>query len=1006
MKRASAIILILIILLTAAGILCACNVDDIPQGVPINWQNYLRDVGEVLADEVSACDETVSVNLGGNFAIDGKSYTFSLRGNYDGNDPYNGNIAVAVNDIEGNAIFSVLSDNRDTYIEIAPNALVESVKLKLQETCLFSYFDSIKGRTDEDLKKSVADGFVAFGKVMFMNADVNADKTVYSFNINGDALGERLYNYFKAINVIDEQIGSVILGILGIKDADRLFSAFSSISGKVDFYIEDGGIAKISSGNLAVDKTDGNFELALSISDDRDGGVKELFPASDAGYKVTKVGSTSLDGALSLIASNGNKYAIRYGLSLNTNIDLMKLAVNGFDLDALDEENFFHFRLTHRCDTGCNEYCASRISESEGSVLDVAFSPKQFGTSNVYISMNIHALMSREYLDSVTKYLKTITDTSVPEYVMAVIPASNMKGEFSDFLYAAYITLMNIGVGESREIATSYLKEAFAYSELAELILSDILRSEEYDIDMMKVKVNGNIFGQAFDYDIFKETVYLIDSEVPELKKYETNSFGNDYTAYKWAYEERREAKDGANTYRLNNIYDKDGANLLHGADGSGKYVPMSDVEAQGLKGCALKLDCCGADGIYRSTFGEILDVKGLDLNNFEPQEITLKVRYPNIFDYAFEALGVAEKIMEGFWLVGKDEFAQEVKAVIKLTREAEGTFEFHSADTDKKYLPTYMSDAPELLKATVTVHYVNGSVKSINAIGRSDSVITSLGLFSGTRYSISDWGSISVRFNVAGRNISRYFYVEKPDGFEVSSREQTGQIGESCNLDGYVTVRALYGDRKITLKLTLKDFYINNVSLDADTSDWYHYTSYTNKYIVFNKSGDYTVQIKKLGVLIGQHSLHISDKRVQTPTYAFNTRTEEESVILAGSQNRITGSIVNETHGDGDGVTYTLSAKVEEYKASGGQLRYVDASADDYALSITADSVPSETNGTVNVFLPSLIINPIGVQIDYSILKAGTYRITLYMSDSASALNKKTLDTFTVSVLEDNSGV
>ena len=122
--------------------------------------------------------------------------------------------------------------------------------------------------------------------------------------------------------------------------------------------------------------------------------------------------------------------------------------------------------------------------------------------------------MSREYLDSVTKYLKTITDISLPEYVMAVIPASNVKGEFSDFLYAAYITLMNIGVGESKEIATSYLKEAFSYSDLAELIISDMLRSEEYDIDMMKVKVNGNIFGQAFDYDIYKETVYLIDSEV------------------------------------------------------------------------------------------------------------------------------------------------------------------------------------------------------------------------------------------------------------------------------------------------------------------------------------------------------------------------------------------------------------------------------------------------------------------------------------------------------------
>ncbi len=983
-----------VVILLVASLFCACNGNDIQPGVPISWENYLSELADTVADGLESCGQIIAFSFSGNALFGEKYFEIILKGNIDLSDMNGDNVALIVSDSDGKTKFSVLSDNNDTYIEIAPNPYVSNAKLKLQQTFIFGLLSGVYNQDDGvDFHEKVKRGIITFGRSFFESADVNEDKSKYSFGINGELLGKRMFEFFTALSFADKEITNVVLGIFGIKNIDELLSNFDNVDGDVEFYIEDGRLSRVEIGDAIVgDMGKSNLALDISVSGEYDASVDELFPKSDDGYKVTKVGSTTMDGTVSMISSVGNKYAVKYGMTLNTDIDLFALALSGFNLDVLSEDNFFHFRLSHKCTASCTEYCKSRMSSAKGAVVDIAFSPSHFGTHNIYISLNIKSLMSREYVDGITKYVKSITASSLPDYCMLVVPASKLKedGVFLKLLYDTYIKMMNIGVGETDTVDLNRIREEFSDNKLAETILGDMLGSEEYDIDILKIRVNKNVYGQAYDYDIYKETVYLIDTEVSGVKSYKT-PLGKDYTAYRWEYEGRKAAKDGVRTYSLNNIYDLSGNNLLHGADADGNYVPMSDIEAKELVGCSLKLDYAGYDGINKTAFGEIMAADGIDYQNFDVQEITLRVKYPSIFDYTFEFGDITEKVMEGFFRCGNDEFTQTVKVNIKLTKEIENAFEFKSADTDKVYMLTYMSSAPELLSASAFIHYENGAVKEISALGVSDSVLETRGIL--TRYSIVDWGRITVKFRVAGRTVDRYFNIRKPDSFEFTTREYTEKLGESCYIDNYVTVRAVYDGQKVTLKLSLKDFYINGLSLNDDSADWDHYTSYTNRYVVFYKSGDYNVQVKKLGVVFGDYLLHITNKLESTPTYKFDTQSELPSVVFPNVKININGSIVNKTHGDGEGGIHTVEVKVEEYVVSGTMILYADADKNDYSLQLKIASETVDPDSKTEVFLPALVINPVNLQMSLIFNKAGTYRLSV-------RLDRTTVYTATITVI------
>lgn len=991
MKKRSALFFAICVVCALLCVLCACDKGDIPSGFPVSWQTYLNEVTSIVTNEILACESNVNTVLVGSLEVNDKYYQLEIRSNngIDGGD--SNNFALALTDTRGEKVIGLCADGQDAYVDVAQNPYIDNAKLKLQQTCVFDWLYRGENADITMVADKIGQQIISFGKALFDGADVNADKSKYSFMLDSEGLSNRIVQYFKALSFYDEDVSKVILSIFGIRDLDAMFVA-SDIGGQVDCYITNGRLSAIECSFLNEDdNTLGKLKLGVDINDEYDENVHKMFPKSDVGYKITKVGSTALDGALSLISSNGNKYAIKYDMSLNTNVDLLTLIFNGFDLEKLGDDNFFHFRLSHKCSGTCTEYCNDKLTKANGAILDVAYSPRDFGSSNVYICLNLHSILRKSFIDQVSRFDRSVTAINVPEYAMAVLPASNLKGDESlaRVMFKTYAKIIGIEIGES-EFVDLNMNELDFDNSLLSALAENVLESEEFQIDRVKLRVDENIYGQARDYDVYKEVVYLKGYDIPELKSF-NSALCKDHTAYSWTYEEKKATQIDGVECLLNNVYDASGSNLLHGVDENGNYVPMSDKEIEDLIGSMLKLKYVGYSGEEQSAYCEIVGVEGLDPDCFDMQTVVFRVKYPNMLDYSFELGDIEGKVLEDLFGAGSDTFVQDVVVNVKLTRESSvKAFEFHSADTNKKYRLTYNSTVPEMLMATATINYENGLKKDILTIGKSDSVIET-GLFV-YRYSVVDWGKITVKFRVAGRNVERYFDIEKPSDFEFSARDGSNEMGTGCYITSFVTLKAVYDDAKINISMSLKDFYINNICLDEVAADWSHYYTYNTKNLVFNKSNDYIVGVKKCGVNFGKFTLHVTSTSTKTPTYQYNVKSEPQSVTLQGAQNNFSGTITNKTHGDAQDKTYTLEVKVYEYASSGSSLSYAEAQADSYSLQLTIDSQNIE-NGKMQITLPAMIVEPINVRMQLSFAKKGIYRVVI-------RLNLTTLYQFNISVM------
>lgn len=991
MKKHSALFFAICVICALLCVFCACDKGDIPSGFPVSWQTYLNEVANIVTNEILACESTINTVLVGSLEVGDKYYRLEIRSNNGVNGIDGNNFAIALTDTRGEKLIAVCADGQDTYVDVAKNSYIDNAKLKLQQTCVFDWLYRGENANITTVADKIEQQIISFGKALFDGANVNADKSKYSFMLNSEGLSNRIVQYFKALSFYDADVSKVILSIFGIRDLDAMFAS-ADIGGQVDCYMTDGRLSAIECNFInEYDNTTGKLKLDVEVNDEYDENVREMFPKSDVGYKITKVGSTSLDGALSLISTNGNKYAIKYDMSLNTNIDLLTLIFNGFDLEKLSDDNFFHFRLSHKCSGTCTEYCNDKLSHANGAVLDVAYSPRYFGSSNVYICLNMHSILRKSFIYQVSRYDRSVTTTNVPEYAMAVLPASNLKGDasFARFMFKAYAKIIGIEIGES-EFVDLNIAELNIENSLLSAFAENVLESEEYQIDKVKLRVDENIYGQTRDYDIYKEVVYLKGYDIPELKSF-NSVLCKDHTAYSWTYEGKKATVIDGKDCLLNNVYDASGSNLLHGVDENGNYVPMSDKEIEDLKGSTLKLKYVGYSGEEQSAYGKIVGVEGLDPECFDPQTVVFKVKYPNMLDYSFEVGDIEGKVLQDLLGAGEDTFVQDVVVNVKLTRESsEKAFEFHSADTNKKYRLTYNSTVPEMLMATATINYENGLKKDILTIGKSDSVIET-GLFV-SRYSVVDWGKITVKFRVAGRNVARYFDVEKPVDFEFSARDGNNEMGTACYLTSFVTLKAVYDDAKINISMSLKDFYINNICLDEATADWSHYYTYNTKNLVFNKSNDYIVNVKKCGVNFGNFILYVTSTSTKTPTYQYNVKSEPQSVTLQGAQNAFSGTITNKTHGDAQDKTYSLTVKVYEYTATASGLSSNEAPIDSYSLQTTVGSQKVE-GGKMEITLPAMITDPINVRLQLTFAKKGIYRVVIM-------LNITTLYSFNISVM------
>lgn len=988
MKRVKKALIAIFVVAICALTLTACGETTLPTSKPIKWTSYLDEVGSLIEKQVQGEDNIV-VEITGNSSSRGKYYSIYFGVDFDVKNVENSAMALIVKDKE-RTVFSLLADEGNTYLDVGQKDVLQTVRLKLNETGLFSWLGAKIDCDATNGAKIIKDVFVNIGQNIFNGVDVDKDRTKYSFMIDEVKFADGILKSIEYILQVDPELSKIFLGILGVNEKDDVASLVQGVEGNVEFSVQDGKIVSVNADCTSENNTSEKVKFSVKVGEEVSN-IKDKLPTSDEGYKVTKVGTAMMSGTIGLYSQSSR--AISYDYTLNVNLDLMKLIYNDYDLSTLSGDNYFHLRLTHKCSEYCKEFCLSKISRSKGAVVDVAYSPKHFGTNNLYVNVNLQAIMSENYRQEKEKYYNAMTAKTLPEYALFTFTPEVLreKSYISKFFGSMYLNYMGVKQGEF-DYSVDKFKQTFSSSDLITLILNDYFVSEEFVIDEIKLRITDNVSWQTDEYDIYKDTVYIIDNEVSELKRYKADVIlkSKESNILDYVVEAKKEGVDSGNNekYLLNNIYDKEG-NLLTGVNDNGVYVPIGLSEAQDLVGKTIKLKVIGYDKQVKNDIylAEIVEVVNIDYENFDSvQEVTLRIKYPNPLEYAY-GLGDAVIMLMDNFLEGKGDFTEQINVSIKLTKEVEDSFSLKSADNNEQYEMFYNVnvDKAYMLKGEAELSYQNGYKKTMSVIATSDSVQENNNLL-GRAYSTKRWGVISLTFNVAGRKIKRSITIKKPDQFDFSYNEREHMVNTASYLDNYTYLYGIYnhesGTTKSRILVDLDNIYINNISLAEETENWGHYATFGYKQLVFYKSNDYIAEVRVGDYVSPKFVVKVVNKSQQAVEYAFKPKNTVEPAYTTGGVIDLSGSIINEKHGVQQGESILELRVKKAVVSSSGDVKYVTAKQEDYELTFSVGGVLAENN-EICLTLPELIITPIEANIKIKLITQGAYKVEFLINRS-----------------------
>ncbi|HIU21930.1 MAG TPA: hypothetical protein IAD51_06880, partial [Candidatus Limadaptatus stercorigallinarum] len=443
-KKAFLLIIFVLLACMLAGTLAACDRgDDLPTTTPVSWEKYLEDAADRIADSIVLDGGKIGVKFSSDVTAEGEDYTFLLGLNYDltAADAANSCLVLEVrqatsaaadegelSDIsdassDDGVLFRIVCDSSSTWIDIAPGLALSDARLQVENVGIF---DLLGVAFDEDnifsAQEAFSDIIFNLGRAFFDGVRVDADGDTYVFNID-DTYKETGREYFNTVlTVFGENVANSLLAAFGISDSDELFDMLPDMSGEVVLTFPEEGGALLSADNLTVSGGDAGMNAEFEVRHELYPELAEKIPGDDAvGYVRTKVGNSHMEGTLSLVRDGGT--LVSYDYVLDANLDLLTLMFNDYDLTSLDEDNYFHLRVTHTCTAACDDFCASRLSPSRGALIDLAFSPQDFdGSYNVYISVGLSSLISSDRAAEINELMGVTSGTYIPEYVLLTYP--------------------------------------------------------------------------------------------------------------------------------------------------------------------------------------------------------------------------------------------------------------------------------------------------------------------------------------------------------------------------------------------------------------------------------------------------------------------------------------------------------------------------------------------------------------------------------------------------------
>lgn len=1006
-RKAAVVLIAVMVLCLAATLFFACNKgEELPSVTPVSWERYLSDATARVAEHIALNGGKLGAMLRADVVSDGGAYDLLVGLNYNANAVEESCFVIELVDAdavseaaetaaEEGVLFSLVADNSATWVDVAPGLDISDARVRIENLNIFGLLGAAyNDATSDAAVKALADILFNLGRAFFSGVSVSDGGDVYTFTVNADFKSDGAAYFSSVLTVFGEEVSDALLAAFGIEDADALFQGLPDMRGEVVLTFGDDGVG-ISTDRLTTGENGAGMNAVFTTSD-------ELYPeltakvpdGTEVGYVTTKIGNSHMSGKVEF--TRGDNSIMSYDYELDSNLDLLTLVLNDYDLTALDEDNYFHLRITHTCTATCGDYCRSKYASARGAVLDIAFSPADFGSYNVYFSVALHALMTKDVAEEIVdQFDVALFMFGLPEYTLITYPCEL-------FTEDSPVQRMLTGLYAGNMFATGSVTVPIddsdpMISSAAALLGKDWMGGA----DRLVINIEENDFGMAQPHDIYSETVFIIDGGIGDVKDYAVYIEG---LALSWEWEEPATVAETGE--ELTSIYAEDHT-LLHGADAEGRYVPMSREEITGMLGeYYLKIN---AVNIHKTAspsprYMRVTDVNDIDLDSDEVQTVTFTVEYPN----PIKALGI-----ESYSASAASVFVTEVRANIRLTDRAAAEVVFtphvdvgteleivHADTAGVGVYSGLRSSMPDFVYADAEVEYVNGDKKSTTIVGRTEAVGTHSAIIT-TYYYSTMCGRVEVEWDFLGDSHVGTYDIKKPDRVEFEVREDSmpsHSVGETVYLStitNHITAMAYYKnddgtEKKIRLYLAAGNIFINGIPLTSSSSYWKSERMLLGGHTVtFNTANDYSPCYAEIfGERSEEFVQHVEAYLGDDATYRFEQTSTDPVFWFAGRDYEFEGRIANATHGIADDAACTLRISVfrnyDSTSMSNSAIDISSESCDVWLKSFTADSpfVASGTAGQMTAEeFPALIVVGIDVSFTLRFNEPGYYCVRLQLT-------------------------
>lgn len=1008
--RKYAIILIVITLISilACG-LVACVEEEEEYITPIAWNKYVDEIIKIMRDNYNIGDRNVGFKTSlntqriANNAINQENVEIELNFSLDaGNKTDRLKIRIMGETYDGvNETFLLYADNKIMYLHIYEWEYDKHSYYQYDNAPIFDLFRKVLSES-LNMNGKTSDFIKLIANTILTDANVNRDKTEYVFD-------------FSLKNIFNSSIIKVLESVLNLSGGSSIESILSGLGG--DYPIID--VIKSISGQIIVelsgrkitnikietsDESMNSLDIKEFVLQDTPINFDKYTPDNIDAYKNIKIGTVSINGTIRARDKYKVSTIVTYDYELNVSLDLIQLIANDWDFSALDDGNYFHFRLSHTCSSTCTDFCSvelgNKLMRPNGSILDIAFAPKDFGTPNLYISTSLKSffdekttnnLIGSSSLASLLLSDYQLFTVSLPERrALRMATSGESYAQSSMNMFESLIAIINSLHFKlwNMDISLSELKNAMGDLFDNEIIDYVFKMFGDYGIENIAIDMGNPQYDSVRTYNIKDMAIHIATLDIADgesgIKKYNNALLSNSLRpSLEWDF------NDGAydNDEFVNNIYqgDSDSSAKIYSID-----APISPKELQHLKGGYLKYhftDYLGDDNDKNTGFAKILEVVSADYSLIgEYQDVVLKVGYPSMNVIALSIIASINDVFDSFLYTS-------VTVRIKLTELIDYSPVRIDIDKDSgkvideyNALEFYSSAYNKLVGVCVTFNYSGGLSKEIIINGETDAIIARSSM-----YVVSRLGEQKLKYSICGEQHEETIKFNSPKYKKLTVVNQdsdniyreTYKIEEPIKLSsitGEIRLEYSYDSTNKSLTLPISLFKINGLSVSKNSFEWDIIPGSTDSSLVFYREGIFEISADYLGETT-LYEIEITSLQVGKSTYQAIDKTTDKP-YFSGPTYAFNTEIVNKTHGS-IGGDYKLELTVERGRVNNnGTLVYIKDKTSWLQTSNKVDG--KDVENASDISLPPMIINPIKYNFNICFVYSGYYRIKVQLGNTA----------------------